>query len=121
MLDDLELKGRCCVVALGVTTDGVKVPLRLWDGSTENKRVCVELLADLVERGLDCDQGVLVVLGGGKALRSAIDAVFGHIPSSVACVTRNEMCSITCPNATVPPSSGACARPGHSAITADNL
>ncbi|MDP9134007.1 MAG: transposase, partial [Actinomycetota bacterium] len=38
MLDGLELKGRCCVVALGVTTDGVKVPLGLWDGSTENKR-----------------------------------------------------------------------------------
>jgi transposase-like protein len=80
MLDGLELKGRCCVVALGVTTDGVKVPLGLWDGSTENKRVCVELLADLVDRGLDCDQGVLVVLDGGKALRAAVDAVFGHVP-----------------------------------------
>ena len=80
MLDGLELKGRCCVVALGVTTDGVKVPLGLWDGSTENKRVCVELLANLVDRGLDCDQGVLVVLDGGKALRAAVDAVFGHVP-----------------------------------------
>ena len=80
MLDGLELKGRCCVVALGVSTDGVKVPLGLWDGSTENKRVCVELLADLVDRGLDCDQGVLVVLDGGKALRAAVDAVFGHVP-----------------------------------------
>ena len=65
---------------MGVTTDGVKVPLGLWDGSTENKRVCVELLADLVDRGLDCDQGVLVVLDGGKALRAAVDAVFGHVP-----------------------------------------
>jgi putative transposase len=79
MLDGLELKGRCCVVALGITTDGVKVPLGLWDGSTENKRVCVELLANLVERGLDCDQGVLVVLDGGKALRAAVDAVFGPV------------------------------------------
>lgn len=80
MLDGLELKGRCCVVALGVSTDGVKVPLGLWDGSTENKRVCVELLADLVDRGLDCDQGVLVVLDGGKAHRAAVDAVFGDVP-----------------------------------------
>jgi hypothetical protein len=32
MLDGLELKGRCCVVAPGVTTDCVKVPLGLWDG-----------------------------------------------------------------------------------------
>ena len=43
MLDGLELKGRCCVVALGVTTDGVKVPLGLWDGSTENTRDAVAL------------------------------------------------------------------------------
>jgi hypothetical protein len=35
MLDGLELKGRCCVVALGVMTGGVKVALGLWDGSTE--------------------------------------------------------------------------------------
>jgi len=89
MLDGIELKGRCCVVALGVTTDGVKVPLGLWDGSTENKRVCVELLADLVDRGLDCDQGVLVVLDGGKALRAAVDAVFGHMPVQ-RCVRHKE-------------------------------
>ena len=89
MLDGLEVKGRCCVVALGITTDGVKVPLGLWDGSTENKRVCVELLADLVDRGLDCDQGVLVVLDGGKALRAAVDAVFGHVPVQ-RCVRHKE-------------------------------
>ncbi len=89
MLDGLELKGRCCVVALGVTTDGVKVPLGLWDGSTENKRVCVELLANLVERGLDVEQGVLVVLDGGKALRAAVDAVFGDVPVQ-RCVRHKE-------------------------------
>jgi len=50
MLDGIELKGRCCVVCLGVTTDGVKIPLGLWDGSTENKTVARHLLADLVDR-----------------------------------------------------------------------
>jgi putative transposase len=39
MLDGIELKGRCCVVALGIATDGVKIPLGLWDGSTENATV----------------------------------------------------------------------------------
>jgi putative transposase len=58
MLDGIELKGRCCVVALGVSTDGVKVPLGLWDGSTENKTITVALLSDLVDRGLDVEQGV---------------------------------------------------------------
>jgi putative transposase len=41
MLDGIELKGRCCVVALGVSTEGVKIPLGLWDGTTENKTVTV--------------------------------------------------------------------------------
>ena len=79
MLDAIELKGRCCVVALGITTDGIKVPLGLWDGSTENKTVTVHLLSDLVDRGLDCEQGVLVVLDGGKALRAAVGEVFGPV------------------------------------------
>lgn len=80
MVDGIELKGRCCVVALGVSTDGVKLPLGLWDGSTENKTVTAHLLADLVGRGLDVEQGVLVVLDGSKALRAAVDEVFGPVP-----------------------------------------
>jgi putative transposase len=80
MLDGIDLKGRCCVVALGITTDGVKVPLGLWDGSTENKTVARHLLSDLVDRGLDCEQGVLVVLDGGKALRAAVVDVLGPVP-----------------------------------------
>jgi hypothetical protein len=27
MLDGIDLKGRCCVVALGIKTDGTKIPL----------------------------------------------------------------------------------------------
>ncbi len=89
MLDGLDLKGRCCVVALGVTTDGVKLPLGLWDGSTENTTICRELLADLVGRGLDCEQGVLVVLDGGKALRAAVGQVLGDVPVQ-RCVRHKE-------------------------------
>jgi len=36
MLDWIVLQGRCCVVELGIDTDGVKHPVGLWDGSTEN-------------------------------------------------------------------------------------
>jgi len=89
MLDGIELKGRCCVVCLGITTDGVKIPLGLWDGSTENATVARMLLADLVDRGLDCEQGVLVVLDGGKALRAAVDAVLGPVPVQ-RCVRHKE-------------------------------
>jgi putative transposase len=80
MLDGIELKGRCCVVALGIDTDGVKHPLGLWDGSTENATVARELLTNLVARGLDLEQGVLCVTDGAKALRKAIDQVLGPAP-----------------------------------------
>jgi len=80
MLDGIELKGRCCVVALGITTDGVKLPLGLWDGSTENATIAKELLSNLVSRGLDLGQGVLCVIDGAKALRKAIDEVLGPVP-----------------------------------------
>jgi Transposase and inactivated derivatives len=89
MLDGIELKGRCCVVALGITTDGVKIPLGLWDGSTENKTVTAHLLSDLVHRGLDVEQGVLVVLDGSKALRAAVNEVFGPVPVQ-RCVRHKE-------------------------------
>ena len=81
MLDGIDLKGRTNVVALGITTDGGKLPLGLWEGSTENAAVATALLADLVDRGLDVEQGVLVVLDGGKALRKAVNDVLGvHTP-----------------------------------------
>jgi len=80
MLDGIELKGRTNVVALGITTEGVKIPLGLWEGSTENATVATALLSDLVERGLDPEQGILFVIDGSKALRKAIRQVFGEAP-----------------------------------------
>jgi transposase-like protein len=80
MLDGIELKGRCCVVALGIDTEGVKHPLGLWDGSSENATVTRELLTNLVARGLDLEQGVLCVIDGSKALRKAIGEVLGPVP-----------------------------------------
>ena len=81
MIDGIDLKGRTNVVALGITTDGVKIPLGLWEGSTENATVATALLSDLVDRGLDTEQGVLCVLDGAKALRKAVRDVLGvHTP-----------------------------------------
>jgi transposase-like protein len=89
MLDGIELKGRTNIVALGVTTDGVKIPLGLWEGSTENATVATALLSDLVERGLDPEQGMLFVIDGAKALRKAIRSVFGEVPVQ-RCVRHKE-------------------------------
>jgi putative transposase len=78
MLDGLEIADRTHVVALGISTEGVKLPLGLWEGSTENATLVSMLLADLVDRGLDPDQAILFVIDGGKALRKAIKDVFGE-------------------------------------------
>src|SRR5205814_4371312 len=63
-----------------VTTEGVKIPLGLWEGSTENATVATALLSDRVERGLDPEQGILFVIDGAKALRKAVRNVFGDAP-----------------------------------------
>ncbi len=90
MLDGIELKGHTNIVALGITTDGVKIPLGLWEGSTENKTVATALLSDLVARGLDVEQGVLVVIDGSKALRAAVNAVLGARTPVHRCVRHKE-------------------------------
>jgi len=78
MLDGLEIAERTHVVALGISTEGVKIPLGLWEGSTENATLAGTLLADLVDRGLDPEQAILFVIDGSKALRKAIKGVFGQ-------------------------------------------
>jgi putative transposase len=78
MLDGLQIADRTHIVALGISTEGVKIPLGLWEGSTENATLARTLLADLVDRGLDPEQAILFVIDGGKALRRAITDVFGE-------------------------------------------
>jgi putative transposase len=90
MIDGIDLKGRTNVVALGITTEGVKIPLGLWDGSTENATVATARLSDLVDRGLDPEQGILFVIDGAKALRKAIRTVFGARAPVHRCVRHKE-------------------------------
>src|SRR4051795_12811647 len=58
MLDGMEVAEATHVVALGITTEGIKIPLGLWEGSTENATLTRTLLADLVDRGLDPEQAI---------------------------------------------------------------
>jgi putative transposase len=77
MVDGEHVADHLAVVALAITADGTKVPVGLWEGSTENATVVKALLADLVARGLDTTGGLLVVIDGAKALSAAVRAVFG--------------------------------------------
>ena len=78
MIDGVHFGESCCVVALGIDIDGVKHPLSLVEGSTENTTLVRELLVGLRERGLDVTRPVLAVLDGAKALRAAVCEVFDH-------------------------------------------
>ncbi len=90
MLDGIELHGRTNIVALGITTEGDKLALGLWDGSTENATVAAALLADLVDRGLDVEQGLLFVIDGSKALRKSVRQVFGNDVPVQRCVQHKQ-------------------------------
>jgi len=79
LLDGVEIAGHTMVVALGIDAKGHKHPLGLREGTTENKGVCRALLSNLIERGLDFDDGILVVIDGGKGLRAAVNSVFGRL------------------------------------------
>jgi len=78
MVDGVHFGEHCCVVALGIDIDGVKHPLALVEGSTENATLVTDLLVGLRERGLDVTAPVLAVLDGSKALRRAVVDVFDH-------------------------------------------
>jgi len=76
-LDGMRLGKHHILGAVGVDSTGQKHVLGLRQGSSENTTVATELLTDLVRRGLSADRRRLFVIDGSKALRAAIDAVFG--------------------------------------------
>lgn len=78
LIDGIHLGKQVLVVALGLETSGKKHVLGLWQGATENTAVVKDLLEDLVARGLSAERRYLFVIDGAKALRAAIERVFGN-------------------------------------------
>jgi len=76
-IDGIQFGDCHVIVALGVDSGGCKHVLGLREGSSENSRVATDLLNDLVERGIKPDRLRLFVIDGSKALRCAINAVYG--------------------------------------------
>ena len=75
-LDGKSFADATLVIALGVTADGRKRFLGFVETDTENDKVLSPFLHSLIERGLDLSEGLLVVIDGGKGLRSAVRQVF---------------------------------------------
>jgi putative transposase len=68
------------VVALGIDIDGIKHPLAVVEGDTENATLVTELSVGLhcASGGLDVTAPILCVLDGAKAHKAAVLAVFDH-------------------------------------------
>src|SRR5712691_5944075 len=76
-LDGVIFGDHHVLVAMGVDEEGKKHVLGLAEGASENQVVAKGLLDDMVRRGVKLDRKYLFVIDGSKALRAAIDAVFG--------------------------------------------
>jgi putative transposase len=76
MVDGVHFGEHTCVVALGIGIDGVKHPLAVEEGSTENATLVTGLVTGLRDRGLDVTRPILAVLDGAKALSRAVKDVF---------------------------------------------
>ena len=85
ILDGKSFGDQQMVIALGITKTGEKVVLGFVECATENARVIKEFLRSLIERGLQYQQGLLVVIDGSKGLRKAIDDVFGKYAAVQRC------------------------------------
>ena len=77
-LDGIRMGSHHVLAAVGVDSDGKKHVLGVREGASENAEVTSALLEDLVERGLDPGRRRLFVIDGSKALRKAIEKVFGQ-------------------------------------------
>jgi transposase-like protein len=76
-LNDNVLSIRCLLLRPKSLSVKTGEPQGLWHGATENATVVRDLLADLVERGLDTTRPTLVIMDGAKALRKAVGEIFG--------------------------------------------
>ncbi len=76
-IDGMHFGDQCVLAAVGVDVQGGKHVLALREGATENAEAAKDLLQHLVAHGVDPARRRLFVIDGSKALRTAINAVFG--------------------------------------------
>jgi hypothetical protein len=78
-IDGIHMTGDLVLVAaIGIDGEGVKHPLGLIEGATENAAVVQALIDNLVARGLDPAVPRLFIIDGSKALSKAIRRSFGR-------------------------------------------
>jgi transposase-like protein len=75
-IDGKRVAGRRVTHYMGVTGAGYEKVPGFTQATSERSEPVIEMLRDLIERGLDFEEGILCVIDGSKDLRKAIDEVF---------------------------------------------
>ena len=76
VVDGKSLAKDSMIIALGITSNGVKIPIGFIQSASENKEAVKGLLSDLIARGFRFEEGILAIVDGSKALNSAVKEVF---------------------------------------------
>jgi Transposase, Mutator family len=111
LVDGIRVADHCCVVALGITIDGTKIPLALAEGATENATVTRDLLTGLRERGLDVTRPILVVIDGARRCAAPSATCSTTRSSNAASSTSSATSPTGSPTRWPPPSPGGCGPP----------
>jgi len=76
-IDGKYLRKHQIVIALGITIDGIKIPLGFIETTTENHLSVKGLLSDLIKRNFKFTEGILVLIDGATGLKKAVKETFG--------------------------------------------
>lgn len=84
-IDGKHVAGEQTLVCVGVTEAGYKKVFFSTQATTENRRPIKDMLCDLLDRGLEFENGILCVVDGLKGLRQTIREVFGSRAEDQRC------------------------------------
>jgi transposase-like protein len=77
VIDGKHLAKDQMIIALGITSNGVKIPIGLIQSVSESKRAVIGLLNNLIARNFRFEEGILAIADGSKAISSALKEVLG--------------------------------------------
>ena len=76
-IDGKYLRKHQIVIALGITMDGMKIPLGFIETTTENHTAVKGLLSNLIKRNFNFTEGIFVLIDGATGLKKAVKETFG--------------------------------------------
>ncbi len=86
VIDGKYLQREQVVIALGITIDGIKIPLGFIHTTTEDNISIKGLLKDLIRRNFTFTEGIFTITDGSTGLIKAVKETFGKYALSQRCV-----------------------------------